>query len=377
MKRSCRKREGVGRRCADGRSGAFLIMTALLVALIGILFGIGRLALYRYQCQIRFDRQSEVDRILATRSALRWLETTPELPSDEKSKLYIGSNGQVYTVIIRPVEPIYKTEWPVDEWSGKVEQGEGRVRYVESADHGPLELHPGTNLTDRAAVYYDLPDYETWHNATNAPFGRRYWLKPKEIIVPEGVESDKNIILSLYLFSVDPGSPDRRTDPDLEGDPWIRVTLDYTSDLGNEGQMYMSYWTGSSDDSIFSFDAQGWDFVQHGFGVQLGMKEARLFEVYERFEHKQQWSIPDEFLDQFQSMRIYIEARPGNEERQETPLYMDHFTVDQPYEYEVILSWERNQKQYEEIATVVYARPRVDEWDIITYDTHGTSAGGR
>ena len=51
---------------ANSRRGAGLILTVLLVAAIGILLGLGRLAMFRDQCVRRFDRQREIERMLAT-----------------------------------------------------------------------------------------------------------------------------------------------------------------------------------------------------------------------------------------------------------------------------------------------------------------------
>ncbi len=58
--------------------GAALIAMALFFAAVGVLFGLGRLAAYRYQVERRINRQYQVDKMLATRSCLSFVKYAAE-----------------------------------------------------------------------------------------------------------------------------------------------------------------------------------------------------------------------------------------------------------------------------------------------------------
>ena len=52
----------------------FMLVTVLVITAIGLLFGAGALLLFRYQCQLRIDRQHELEKVYAVRSALNYIK---------------------------------------------------------------------------------------------------------------------------------------------------------------------------------------------------------------------------------------------------------------------------------------------------------------
>ena len=50
----------------------YALVTVLIVTAVGLLFGAGSLLLFRFQCQQRIERQHELEKIYAVRSALNW-----------------------------------------------------------------------------------------------------------------------------------------------------------------------------------------------------------------------------------------------------------------------------------------------------------------
>lgn len=57
-----------------GQRGSVLVMVLIITA-IGLLFGAGALLLFRYQCQLRIERQHELEKVYAVRSALNYIRT--------------------------------------------------------------------------------------------------------------------------------------------------------------------------------------------------------------------------------------------------------------------------------------------------------------
>lgn len=70
----------------EGRSGGILIALALFFAVIGILFGLGRLKAHEFQVTRRIDRTYQIEKILATRSLEAVIRTTAQPEEDEGEK---------------------------------------------------------------------------------------------------------------------------------------------------------------------------------------------------------------------------------------------------------------------------------------------------
>lgn len=86
----------------------FILVTVLIVTAVGLLFGAGALLLFRFQCQQRIDRQHELEKIYAIRSALNWARTYDTLlPPDGISQKYYTGSSRSLGVLVKPVEYIF------------------------------------------------------------------------------------------------------------------------------------------------------------------------------------------------------------------------------------------------------------------------------
>lgn len=87
----------------------FVLLTVLVVAAIGLLFGAGALLLFRYQCQLRIDRQHEFEKVYAVRSALNYVRTyTDEIDEDVGLPFtYRTYSGRDLNLLVKPVERIF------------------------------------------------------------------------------------------------------------------------------------------------------------------------------------------------------------------------------------------------------------------------------
>ena len=91
----------------------FALVTVLVIAAVGLLFGAGALLLFRFQCQKRIDRQHEIEKYFAVRSALQLLaedssvNNFPDELSGPKWFVYQTDSGRDVRVIINPAEALF------------------------------------------------------------------------------------------------------------------------------------------------------------------------------------------------------------------------------------------------------------------------------
>ena len=89
----------------------FILITVLIVTAVGLLFGAGALLLFRYQCQQRIDRQHELEKLCAVRSALNYIQTTStEIEEGGKSFRYHTASERDLGVHVHPVAPIFPSD---------------------------------------------------------------------------------------------------------------------------------------------------------------------------------------------------------------------------------------------------------------------------
>ena len=89
----------------------FILITVLIVTAVGLLFGAGALLLFRYQCQQRMERQHELEKLCAVRSALNYIQTTStEIDERGKSFRYHTVSERNLGVRVHPVAPIFPSD---------------------------------------------------------------------------------------------------------------------------------------------------------------------------------------------------------------------------------------------------------------------------
>jgi len=92
------------------RTGGVLIAVAMFFALVGILFGLGRLKAYELRVQRRLERQYEIDKMVATRSALSLNQWNSSLNKDNEplgcTNIFRSGLDQDLEVRVTPVPPL-------------------------------------------------------------------------------------------------------------------------------------------------------------------------------------------------------------------------------------------------------------------------------
>ena len=86
-----------------------MLVTVMIITAVGLLFGAGALLLFRYQCQMRIDRQHELEKVYAVRSALNYFRTYGKDDIGESGKLftYHTSSDRDLGVVVKPVAAIF------------------------------------------------------------------------------------------------------------------------------------------------------------------------------------------------------------------------------------------------------------------------------
>ena len=77
-----------------GSRKGFALVTVLIVAAIGLLIGAGFLLRFRFQCQLRIDRQHELEKYFAVRSVINVLSSVAK--GIEKPDEFTSAKGIVY-----------------------------------------------------------------------------------------------------------------------------------------------------------------------------------------------------------------------------------------------------------------------------------------
>ena len=86
-----------------------MLVIVLIVTAVGLLFGSGALLLFRYQCQLRIDRQHELEKVYAVRSALNYIRVNvvDAIPSAGRLFGFHTWSERDLKLLVKPVEPIF------------------------------------------------------------------------------------------------------------------------------------------------------------------------------------------------------------------------------------------------------------------------------
>lgn len=88
-----------------------MLVMVMIVTAVGLLFGAGALLLFRYQCQQRIDRQHEMEKVYAVRSALNYATRFTGAIGDSglPFRYYTGSDRDL-GLLVKPVAAIFPDE---------------------------------------------------------------------------------------------------------------------------------------------------------------------------------------------------------------------------------------------------------------------------
>jgi hypothetical protein len=351
----------------------YILPAMMILAMAGILFGLGRLAMFQIQCRLRIDRQHVIDRVLATRSALIWLKKETSFPSTTNTFVYATGSRRKINVVVRPVPSIYPDASSSSLRIADGQQGSAVFGYeadvaaeprFESRDGEEVLVFGESALGSTGTVLVDMPEYGSWLDDV---YGRRYWMHPQDlnattnsgdfirlVITPMGQSYTNETTPALWL----------QQGPERDGsDMRVRVFKRFNGET----------------EEIYSTDI---DYT-YAKGLQLAASTVTLFNwyyyqgtpLYVYSDSLSVTNLMEHFVDGETNLplRLTLEVVRNIESSNENTF--SDLVVEPPYEYAIDLIWARNGKTYSEIATVVHANlgGRNEDNVVYTYDTHGTA----
>lgn len=393
---------------SSGTEG-YVLPLILVLALVGTLLGLCRLTLFRQQCTLRFDRQREIERILATRSALRWLAVQPLPPATAQKFIYGINSSRQIRVEVRPVDPIYPKPGYANHLN--ISSGNFNVLDVEisSAEFGmnpqpfydeqinSWTMQIGSTGETGKVGYARILMTNSWQDD---PWGRRYWVKPESFnlgVNPEE-ESTPGDVFRLRLEPFNSGS----------GNPAIWIEH---APMGNQSETVVKYRNSEGQEHVCTGAGLplGKAKLTDAKGVQLAGNSLVMFYMYPHLElgnpNAYQYNfgdpylLPDDVAESFRGQALYLTLEVESFSPQQDENTFRWIRVDPAYEYEVALEWqtpnfdkstateeERNAgvRITNEVATVAHVFVEADEYSefgfnsvTFTYDSHGTGHRGR
>lgn len=95
-------------QCVSPAKRGFMLVTVLVITAVGLLFGAGALLLFRYQCQMRIDRQHELEKVYAVRSALNYArQKSVTIPDGGKEFAFHTVSERDLRLIVKPAGTIF------------------------------------------------------------------------------------------------------------------------------------------------------------------------------------------------------------------------------------------------------------------------------
>lgn len=86
----------------------FALVTVLIITAVGLLLGAGALLMFRYQCQMRIDRQHELEKVYAVRSVLNYIRSNAGKITDAGMGFgYHSRSERDLNLLVKPVAAIF------------------------------------------------------------------------------------------------------------------------------------------------------------------------------------------------------------------------------------------------------------------------------
>ncbi len=198
----------------------FMLVTVLVITGVGLLFGAGALLLFRYQCQLRIDRQHELEKVYAVRSALNYIMACDgNIKEGGKYFKYHTWSERELGLFVKPVEAIFPDL--KNELHFAMQQGDFVFPCAENYNGShDYEYGGSTNLNEnsiynsynslKGLAFGDLSvtnNVKWWVNIgmrdtggwLQEDYGRRYYFQPLNFVKGEAT-GDTNDIMRLCII---------------------------------------------------------------------------------------------------------------------------------------------------------------------------------
>lgn len=208
--------------------GGFMLVTVLIITAVGLLFGAGSLLLFRYQCQLRIDRQHDLEKIYAVRSALNYIGNYSGSMTDEgKSFNYHTASDRNLGLLVKPVAPIFPATNNVrhfvmergdfvettGQWDTRLDYEYGAISNGVLFSGASLQINNKNTDNNQGLHFHDLAatsNIKWWVNVGMAgtggwlqeEYGRRYYFHPLKHVVRTEVGATNDIMRLCIVRNV-------------------------------------------------------------------------------------------------------------------------------------------------------------------------------
>jgi len=263
MERDVRREDFMKSTCST-RGGA-LILTVLLVAAIGILFGFGRLLAFRYQCEQRFDRQRELEKVMATRSVLNYIlrSTGNTLPPSNIFTYRPSTNGSVISVTNVSQGPRFDMQFTGTTYSAAISFHDSPIETLMMNTNYPvtstnnsvgLEIGKDSDAIANLIAGVSMVVTNNWLDPCEV-YGLRYFMHIGEVNYYDKSESASGDVQRIYI------EPVNRPD--------VRIMLEQIPDASSECTLRAVVWSNSVPCFTVYSD------LNHNGGSRLQLKSAK------------------------------------------------------------------------------------------------------
>ena len=402
-------------------------MTVLIVTAVGLLFGAGALLLFRYQCQLRIDRQHELEKVYAVRSALNYMKSETVTDTGQEFVYRNENSGRDLRLFVYPskaffpltndvqhVKDMEARHFVMDWGDFDINNADRQNQYDSRLDYGygavGVEVDDLTNTikgidgSTRGLIFdsrFATNDgVRCWVNIgmrktggwLQEEYGRRYAFYPKRV--------GPNDVVRLWLIRAPEGASDASNGCGFGWPP------------PSDAHPLMFEFKNRKDMSLYECDGDhprnkplcSASYVgEMNFGIQLAHDKASVFYIENKASDA---DADDPFLRGYtfssvatMSESTYKYFSDGSERNDEGKIIsapdmrvvfevmlerggenveLQHFKVTPGYQYEVSLEHPKGVINRATVAQRMgqYARGKVTLYSIMTYDTHGTENKG-
>ena len=409
------------------RKSGFMLVMVLIVTAVGLLFGAGALLLFRYQCQMRIDRQHELEKVYAVRSALNYIRTNTDAEINTTFTYYTGS-GRRLGVNVRPVERVFPNVTNVHHLI--VDKGQGfeeNRRFGSSLDRNHINDFPEyeygmegtTNLQTRGSYdnKYGLAFMDTdttnivrrWVNISmrdtggwlQEDYGRRYYFYLEDFVGSMDSSVTNNVIRFCLIRNLtnELNEVGRKHGWPLSMGERALVLQIRTEagDTNNNAEMTLSdCWCGGGSNLLRVTNFP----TRYNMGLQIAHDNVSLFyinnqgnekvspacvfsgvgqmssETYEYFRSGIYTNANGKVVSPDLSAVFEVETPLGSKSRGKSDFLTD-FRVTPAYQYDVSLIHPSSVTNRATVAQKTGKYHRLGyTYTVLTYDTHGTEHKG-
>lgn len=154
-----------------------MLVTVLIFTAVGLLIGAGTLLLFRFQCQMRIDRQHELEKVYAVRSALNYIMACDgNIKESGKSFGYHTGSERNLGLLVKPVKAIFPDLNNAKHFAMQQKENPFTVSVDQYNINRDYEYGSTTNLMDKSIYGKCSSGYGLVFGDLEATSNAKWWV---------------------------------------------------------------------------------------------------------------------------------------------------------------------------------------------------------